>query len=367
MPRLVRTAAALDDVVEELSAAAEVALDTEFHSERHYYPDLMLIQMRADEGDPILVDPLAELDLGPLAAVLAERPVIVHGGASDVEVLARRLGVAINVTFDTQIAAGCAGLGFPTRLQTLTSACLGLSMLKGATLSDWSLRPLSEEQLSYAADDVLVLAPLKRALEERLDGPRARLAAEFTAEMNRLVLAADEDDDAWQFVNGAHLLDGPERGVLRELASWRQKEARARDVPRHAVAGDAVLLDTARRAPRDVNALRANRRLPTNVWKRDGPALVACVKRAVALPPPPPPYSRPRAWIDLVRAAGRVAEANTGVAAELLLPDRVIAALARGSALPAWRHDALGREFSDFLHGKAAIVMPEVLRRFTIS
>lgn len=367
MPRFVRTAAALEHAVAELAAADEIALDTEFHVERHYFPQLMLIQLRGDAGDPVLVDPLAGLDLRPLAALLGERPVIVHGGASDVQILGDALGCAVRVVFDTQIAAGCLGLGFPVRLQELASTCLGRHMPKGETLSDWSVRPLTEHQLSYAADDVMVLAPLKAALEARMDGMQAALAAAFSAEMVQLAVTPEDDAEAWRAVGGAQVLDGAERGVLRELARWRQREARARDVPRHSVVSDGVLLDLARRAPLGMDALRANRRMPSNVVKREGPALLGCISGAVGQSPPPPLYARPRAWIDLARAAGRIREVQTGVAAELLLPDRVIAALAEGSPVPDWRRDALGTAFFDFLVGEGSITMPASLRGFTNS
>ena len=166
---------------------------------------------------------------------------------------------------------------------------------------------------------------------------------------------------------GAQVLDDAERGVLRELARWRQQEARARDVPRHSVVGDGVLLDIARRSPRGLDEMRANRRMPSNVLKRDGGALLACVARGGSRPPPPPLFAKPRAWVDLVRAAARVREAETGVAVELLLPDRVIATLAEGGALPAWRREALGDEFFEFVAGRSRLSMPSEFRVFTNS
>jgi ribonuclease D len=361
MARLVRTPAALDHAVRTLAQAPSVALDTEFHPERQYFPQLMLVQLRAEGDEPLLVDPLDGLDLRPLGEVLAAVPVLLHGGSMDIAILKRVTGFAPNVVFDTQVMAGWVGFGFPIRLQELAREFCALQMRKAETLSDWSLRPLSPDQLRYAADDVLVLHGIRDGLLERLTrNGTLEAALACQAELVELALAPEDDEAAWQGVQGAHLLDEGERRVLVELARWRQQEARGRNIPRHSIVPDSVLVDISRRQPETIDVLRMNRRMPSSCWKKEGDAILRCVAlgRTRQAPPPLTPAGRPRGWMDLVRAAARVAEARSGVAAELLAPDRIVSSLGDPSRLAPWRRDQLGDDFFEFLKGYRPLQNP---------
>lgn len=357
MARFIRTRTALAEVVPRLSAAEELAVDTEFHTERRYRPELMLVQLRADQDEPILVDAQEIDSLDLLGPALATAPVVVHGGQVDVQLLARATGAVPNVVFDTQIAAACAGDGYPTRLQELVTRHLGLSLDKTWTLSDWSRRPLSPHQLEYAAEDVLVLGDLRARITSRLrERGNEAVARHCADETLRAALAEDDDAEAWRTVNAAHLLDGAETAVLQALAAWRQREARTRDQPRHNVLSDAMLLDLARRRPTSIDSLRANRRLPSVVWKRDGDAIVSIIRategRAVE-----PLHPWPRGWADQLWGAARSVESHTGVCAELLLPDRVLGRLSRGEPVEDWRMNTLGTWFFEFLRGDAPLYL----------
>lgn len=366
MPAIVQTDAALRAVLPRLEAAARVALDTEFHTERRYEPVLMLVQVRADDDEPVLIDPLAPLDLAPLGEVLARVPVVVHGGGSDLALLARATGRPPNVVFDTQVAAGFVGDGFPARLQQLVATHLGESLDKTQTLSDWSRRPLTRPQLVYAAGDVLVLGRLQDRLREGLARRGHTAAAEAAlAEVVTASLAPERDEEAWRALPGVRGLGPEEVPRARALARWRQAAARERAVPRHAVLSDAILVDLARRHPRDLDALRSNRRLPSAVWKQDGPALLTCLEQAAAEPAPPP--LAPRGFTELVRAWARAEETRTGVAAELLLPDSVVDALWSGVHPSGWRAPLLGEDFLAFLRGDAGVFLPAGLRPFARS
>ena len=367
MARFISTIAALREAVARAAGARELAVDTEFHTERRYRSELMLIQLRADAEEPLLVDPRAGLPLTELGPLLATAPVVVHGGQADAVLLREATGVRPNIVFDTQVAAACAGEPYPARLQDLVWRYLSLQLDKAWTLSDWGRRPLAPEQLEYAAEDVLVLGALRLRLTERLDALGTRdVAALATREVLARALDGEEDMLAWRAVNGAHILDGREAAALQQLAAWRQSEARARDVPRHSVLSDGMLLDLARRRPAGQDALRANRRLPSSVVKREGAALLDAVARAAGTRIDPlQPW--PRAWADLARAAGRVSEARTGVAVDLLLPDRVLKKLYDGEAPGDWRDEVLGRDFFEFLAGRGSIRMPNPPRDVTTS
>lgn len=362
MARLIRTQAALDAVREQLLGEPSLALDTEFHVERSYRPRLYLVQLCAPAVGAILLDVLAPIDLHALAPVFERVPVVVHGGQQDVELLARAVGVAPRVCFDTQVAAGCVGHGYPTRLQDLVRRFLGRAMDKGQTLSDWSARPLTEAQVTYAAEDVVVLHGLEAALETALASRRSRAAFErLQAEVYEDSGGAPSDDRAWLRLANLNDPDEAERSALRALGAWRERTARARDVPRYAVLGDALLADLARRRPPSVDALRANRRLPSSLWKRDGDDIVAVLRAASAGPPPPAPLRAQRPKLDLLRAALRVREAETGVAPELLLPEALLEGPALPDDLPGWRRELLGERFFAFLRGEGTLAVPKAL------
>lgn len=356
---MIRTSAALQPALDAIAGARRVAVDTEFHAERHFHPRLMLIQLRADRGPAWIVDPLADLDLAPLGEALSNVPLLLHGGAMDLQILHREIGMRPTSVFDTQIAAGCAGGGFPIRLQELVRRHLDLLVPKAETLSDWSQRPLSPDQLRYAADDVLLLEPLADALDEKLAAfGNTEIAAACTAEHVARCLLPEDHAQAWRTVPGAHLLDDTERAVLQALAAWRDGAAQERDVVRSNVVSDSMLLDLARRQPATFEALRANRRMPSQVWKREGPAVLACIAAGRTATPPPGPVSRGRLWRELVGVGARTAEAERGVAPELVLAEGTLDRLAAGLPIESWRASALGPEFTAFLEGRKGIVLP---------
>lgn len=361
---MIREDAALAPVLDSLSAAKEVALDTEFHGERTFQPRLMLVQVRADHGPCWLIDPHT-VDLVPLVRALEQAPVVlVHGGQMDVQLLHRRAGFAPRTVFDTQIAAGFTGGGYPVRLQELVRRHLGEVLPKTETLSDWSRRPLSPDQVRYAEDDVRVLAPLAASLRAALaDRGHEALHAECAAEMYAQTLEPVPAEDAWRGVTGAHLLDEPERAALQALAEWREGRARELDIPRFAVASDAILLDLARRRPRSHEAMRLNRRMPSHLWKRDGDEILARLRGAEHAEAPPPLRRFGRAVAECLQAAARVVEARTGIATELVLDEATIERISSGAAPEGWRARALGEDYLAFLQGGAYIRFPPAIHR----
>lgn len=354
MPVFIRSTAELRPWIERLASCQVLALDTEFHPERKYFPELMLVQLRGDEGEVLLVDPRGDVDLRLLGPLIESKILLVHGGEQDVDLLSRATGGRATRWLDTQVAAGFCGLGYPRRLGDLVLAVLGRAMDKGETLSDWSRRPLGAEQLRYAADDVLVLAPLAAALRERVEamGHAASLEA-CLAERLVEAHAAPADEQAWRRVPSAHLLDDRERAIVAALAAWREKSARFSDVPPHSIAPDHVLVDLARRRPRSAEAMRENRRMPSQVWKQHSATLLGILSAAERLPVPPAPLTGLAA--DVVRLAARVAEAERGVAAALVLRECDVERVIRGSQISEWRLGALGRQFVDFTSERTTI------------
>lgn len=350
MYRVVDTQAQLEGELEALEASGTIALDTEFHPERTYRPRLLLVQVCGAGMAPLLIDPQAPLSLAPLGAVLGRVRLIVHGGDQDVRLLAHHAGLTLGAFSDTQRVAAFAGLGWPRRLQDLLSEVLGVEIDKGATLSDWSRRPLSPVQEAYAAADVRLLAELDAALRERVRAlGNERWLAEAEAEHRAEVLLPVDPARAWRRIPGAHLLDETGRVALRAMAGWREQHAAEVDLPLNQVVSDSTLLDLARRRPGTVEEMRENRRLPSSVWKVHGVRLLALMAEKGGPAPAPLPRG---VRVDLLRAAARAISGEIGIASDLLLSECEMDYVLGGSGGASWRKTALGIAFEEFVQGR---------------
>lgn len=358
MPPLIRTRADLQALLLRLEGAQSVALDTEFHGERSYRPRPMLVQLCPDGAEAWLVDALEGPPLQDLGAVLARKHLVVHGGGADLEILRRLTGVLPADVFDTQVAAGFCGLGWPIRLPDLAMATVGRRMAKTETVSDWSRRPLTADQVRYAELDVAWLGEIEAVLLARIPVELHTAVRECSSELLRRAVEAEDPGTLWHAVGGSHLLGPRERATLRRLAAWRDQAARSRDVPRHSILGDAHLLDLARRRPETAEELRNNRRLPSAFARSFGPEVLAEIAASNDDPAPPARFGAPRLELDLLQAAARLVEADTGVAAELVLPTTLLAAIAAGDRPDGWRKAVVGDRIDDYISGRIGISFP---------
>lgn len=233
--------------VERWRAGGDVALDTEFVFERTFRPLLGLIQVAAG-GEIALVDAVRIGDLSPLARLFsADRRKILHSGAGDVPILRRATGAAPRPLFDTQIAAAFAGLGLSISYAALIRELFAFELPKHQTRTDWLRRPLSPEQLRYAAEDVEHLGAAAAELERRLsDLGRLEWALEDAAELANLEPDAADPAVAWRRLKGLDRLPQRARAVARALAAWREREAERLDLARPFLLRDETLLALAR-------------------------------------------------------------------------------------------------------------------------
>ena len=263
---MITDASSLDEIVARLLVAERYALDTEFHRERTYWPVLALVQVAWPAGEPgpagvALVDPLA-VDVTPLAKVLAGPGVMVaHAADQDLELLERTCGRGPSALFDTQIAAGFAG-HWSASLAALSKAFLGKEVAKGDRLTDWRTRPLTDSQLTYAADDVLHLLSLADAICVDLAESGRRAWAEEECEALRVRPHGPADPErAWWKLRDARSLRGTARGVAQEVAAWRERRAQATDQPVRSVLPDLALQAIAHRPPATIEAINRTRGL----------------------------------------------------------------------------------------------------------
>ena len=257
--RWIDTDEGLAAVVDEVASAPRVAVDTEFHRERTYWPVCALVQV-AWEGGEALIDPLA-VDLTRLAPLLTGRTVVMHAAAQDLEVFRRSVGVVPDDLFDTQIAASFLGMS-SIGLSPLVAKLLDVELTKGDRLTDWLARPLSDAAKAYAAADVVHLFALHDRLRADLE-ERGRLAwvrSECEALVRR-ALADPDPDTAWWRVKEARRLRGRAAAVAQEVARWRETHAAETDRPLRTVLPDLALAGIAQRPPRTIDALTSVRGL----------------------------------------------------------------------------------------------------------
>ena len=266
-PRWIDDDRALAELVSILVNEPAYGLDTEFMSERSYWPQLCLVQVSWAKG-VALVDPLS-CDVRALETVLrAPATMITHAGASDLPILDRAIGARPSALFDVQLAAGFVGLGLPS-LGTLVSVLLGIRLDKSEQLADWSKRPLSDATRKYAAADVEHLFPLTVELDHRLqDMGRETWAASECEVLRNAPDRRVDPDVAWWKIKGASSMRGEKARVAQSVASWRERRAQQLDVLPRFVLPDLALAAVVGRPPKtrdQLFALRGVNRLPDNV------------------------------------------------------------------------------------------------------
>lgn len=269
------------EVLGELDGCSRYAVDTEFVREKTYYAKLAVVQLAWENPctgqiQVALLDAL-KLDLRKLRPLMeSDALALVHAGSQDLPILKRVVGVAPQHVFDTQIAGAFLGHGL-TSLKRLVEEELGQELSKGAQLTDWTRRPLSEKSLKYAASDVLHLGALFDTLTEQLER-RGRLswAQQERDEMVEAALSERPLSEAWWRLKGANRLRGKNRGVAQSLAAYRVTEAQRRDVPAKRVLSDLSILAMASTPPNSAQALNRVRGL-----NRPSPAFAEGILRAI--------------------------------------------------------------------------------------
>jgi len=368
--------------------AGRLALDTEFMGEGRYRTLLCLVQLAIpeseDAGERILVvDPLAEgFDGSALAEVLADPAVeiVVHAGRQDVALVRRVLQTEVRNVFDTQVAAGFAGLGAQSSYDSLLSEVLGLRVAKTASFTRWDARPLSPEQLAYAREDVVHLLELASELERRLQElGRLQWARE---ECGPLALSSDERDPDAIFARLPRIgtLNAAARPIARELVHWRERTAARHDRPVQSVLGDATLVEIAKRRPSSRADLEKIRGVGSSSGGRRAEDLLDAVRRGRERPadPPPPSTRAPTPKPDdaplaaLGEALLRARAREAGLAYELLAAradlQAIVAAARTGGeeadvrTLKGWRRELAGAELLELLDGRVSLSVHETDR-----
>ncbi len=366
--------------------SGRLGIDTEFMGEGRYQTLLCLVQVavETDPSDPSagdvrieVLDPLDDgLDLSPLAAVLADPQIeiVMHAGRQDVALLRRVCRTQVTNLFDTQLAAGFAGLRAQLGYEALLHELLGVRLQKSASFTRWDARPLSAEQIDYARDDVRHILQATTELQARL---RERGRLDWARE-ECVALAATTDerdpDTIFARLPRVNSLDPKLRAIARELVVWREETARAQDRPIPSVLSDAGLIEVAKRRPGHMAQLEQIRGINESTLRRRGRAIIDAVERGRRRPPIPVEGERPSQpdaldapVIALAEALVRTRALQEELAYELIAAradlQRIVLAMRDGNPPPdvrtlqGWRREVVGDELLELLDGRRALTV----------
>jgi ribonuclease D len=369
---VITTTSELAAACDRLARQPVITVDTEFLRETTYYPLLCVVQM-ASPDEAIVVDALApDLDLKSFFALMGNEKVlkVFHAARQDIEIVWHRTGIVPHPIFDTQVAAMVLGHGDSIAYDQLVQRITGHRPDKTHRFTDWSRRPLTSEQIHYAASDVTHLRDVFTSLDADL---KKRGRNEWVSEeMDVLTSPKTYDfhpERAWERLK-TRVRKPKELAVLMEVAAWREQEAQSRDVPRGRVLRDEVVGDIATHAPTSIERLGDLRSLPKGFERSKwGADIVAAVQRGLARDLAKlPKLEKPRgnsngtAIVELLKVLLRMTSERYGVASKVIATVDDLEQIAADdhadvAALRGWRRELFGEAALALKHGQLALVI----------
>lgn len=344
-------------------------LDTEFHREKTYFPQLALIQICVDDRI-VLIDPL-RIDVSLLRPLFeSEALCVLHAGQQDLDVLTQSCGFIPSRLFDTQLCAGFLGYSQPA-LSVLLQSFFKIALPKGDRLTDWLRRPLTRDQLVYAALDVRHLPRLHLAIQEQLGRlGRTQWAAEACEELRTRPTGPTSPDDAWLRVKDVRTLRGKSRWIAQAVSRWREERAMDLDIPPRHVLSDIAVLAISQKAPRTAEDLAQSRGVDSRQARGAvGSALLAAIADGISrsgagelhFPSSDtedvdkslrPAVTLVSAWITELARQSELDPTLLGTRRDIidLLSGNPNARLGQG-----WRADIVGRDVADLVEGRKAL------------
>ena len=369
-------------VAEAIAAAGSFTLDLEFVPENRYVPELGLVQVGWDGGgglddlDVAAIDPLV-VDPSPVLALVGDEAIetITHAAQGDLHILAHRFSVRARALRDTQIAAAFLGYGDQIGYAPLVESTIGVRLEKGSQYTEWLRRPLTDEQLRYALDDVRYLGRIWEQQRAALDaGGRLRAVIEECDRLAETASTRPPPEEAYRRVKGWSGLRSRPLGALRQLAAWREREALRANRPPARVLNDRSMLELARAAPTSEEGLRSVRGVDAGVVRRHGETLIRAIRDGRNDPPerdqarkPLPPQGE--VWAAALHGLVRARALGANVAPRFVGPRSDIEAVVRWwlegdrdtppdlPLLGGWRGELVGTAILSWLRGEAALVV----------
>jgi len=356
-----------------LAKADFVAIDTEFMRESTFWPDLCLIQMAAGK-DEIIIDTLAEgLELRAFFDLMANQNItkVFHAARQDIEIVHHLAGIIPAPVFDTQIAAMVCGFGESVSYGMLVKKLLRREIDKSSRFTDWSRRPLSRKQLTYAIGDVTNLRDLFPMLKDQLqENGRAGWLDEEMAVLTDPATYESHPENAWKRLK-MRVRSKKALGVMMALAEWREKQAQTQNVPRRRVLKDDAIYDIATHAPTSESELAGLRSVHQGFSRSaKGKNVVEAVRQGLKRDPDTlPAFKRGEplnagelALLDLLRVLLKAAAGRHGVAPKLIATAAELEKIARGEmaerpCLKGWRHDLFGADAISLCQGQLGLAV----------
>lgn len=365
---------------EELSAFCEraarfdaIAVDTEFLRERTYHPRLCLVQV-ATPDECVVIDVIAIDNLAPLAILMRDEGTVkvFHACSQDMEVLNYTLGALPAPIFDTQVAVAFLGERMQASYNGMVHAFCGVTLTKSESLTDWSRRPLTPEQIEYALDDVRYLIKAYDVIMERLDksGRASWVLDEIKPLTDRSHYVVDRRV-AFKRVKRVNSLTRRQLAVARELAAWREARAEYSNIPRKWLMSDEVLIALSKRPPHDAASLRRVRGTE-QLSDADVAGALSVIARGESCPADKYPFiartHKPaspelESVIDLMYALIRLVGERSGVATAMIASrDDLVDYVDHPQDSPlreGWRFELVGTLIDDLLNGDIGLTVKD--------
>lgn len=356
--------------IERASSSSFLAIDTEFLREKTYYAKLCLLQI-VTENEVAIIDPFKVGSLTPLAALFEDEAIVkvFHACDQDIEILYHEIGVAPKPLFDTQVAAALLGHPKQVGYGALVHSICGVTLKKADSFTDWSVRPLSDSQIKYAADDVIYLAKMYGPIVEKLEkaGRLSWLKHDFDELCDPARFTVDPRK-RFRHLKRGNQLTRKQLSAARELAAWREQRAESRNIPRKWVMTDEQIVEICKRESRTIDDLFLVRGVREKLSTRDAREVVALLCKGMDLPEDEWPTTgrsdRSERNVDvevgLMGALLHLRAREAGVAPQAIASTSDLAALARGhkednELLRGWKYELVGKEFERLLGGKISL------------
>jgi ribonuclease D len=366
---IIKTQEELEKICAELSEKPYLTIDTEFLRDKTFYSRLCLIQLAGPDTDAVAIDPIEfDLDLTPFHALMENENVIkvFHAARQDLEIFYQMTGKIPAPLFDTQVAAMVCGYGDSIAYNKLVADITGKALAKNAQFTDWSRRPLSEKQLTYALDDVIYLREVYEVLKKRLEKQKrdhwVKQEMEILTSPDTYKMPVDE---AWKRIKIRS--DKPQvLAILKELATWREELARKKDIPRGRILKDEALADIAVYMPKDIEGLLRIRNVPKDVSKsQTGKTLLKLVAQAKQSPKESWPKVARKAHfpkeavptLEMLKLLLKINASEADVAAKLVASASDLEDIATednpdNNVMKGWRYEVFGQEAMALKEGK---------------
>ncbi|GAW85624.1 ribonuclease D [Bathymodiolus platifrons methanotrophic gill symbiont] len=367
--QFIDSVAELQDLCQKMKSEPWLAIDTEFLREKTYYPKFCLLQIATLEW-VACVDPIAlEGHLDELFSIINDPAIIkvLHSCRQDVEIFYQLSGKLPAPVYDTQIVAPLLGFQENTGYAMLVSGFLNINLSKIHTRTDWSQRPLSAEQVQYAADDVIYLAQIYQMMQQKLQalGRQDWLKEDFEQLMNE-ELYDIPPENAWLKIRGKNKLTGKQLAIVQVLAEWREQVAKKDNRPKNWILRDELILDMAKLQPDNLQSLSEIRGMNDGFVRRSGKQICQLIVKAKDLPGlklkskgSNKKTQQQEAVLDILTGVVRLRADENSLNPVILATRKELEQLILDDQdsplLHGWRYSMVGQELQELLLGKVSV------------